>query len=77
MTQLNLTGQQTAVDTIQPYINALKTRMDQRKTVWDKLSVEKRRKWVLSGKDPIMTLAWTMYKYLHKNFFSDAYREDN
>ena len=75
MATLNLSNQQAAVDQIQPYINALKNRMDDRKTIWDKLSIEKRRLWVLSGRDPIMSLAYSIYKYLHRNFFSDAYRK--
>lgn len=75
MAILNLSNQQAAVDQIQPYVNVLKDRMDDRKTIWDKLSVEKRRTWILSGKDPIMTLAWTIYKYLHKNFFGETYQE--
>jgi|GEM_PF-6815165 len=69
MTTLNLTNQETAKDQIQPYINALKTRMDERKEVWARLPREKRVRWIKSGKDPIMTLAWQIYKYLRDNFF--------
>ena len=72
MTDLNLSNQQTAVNTIQPYITALKDRMDNRKAVWDKLSDEKKIKWVKSGKDPIMTLAWNVYRYLRDNFFNQG-----
>ena len=72
MTDLNLSNQQTAVNTIQPYITALKARMDNRKAVWDKLSDEKKIKWVKSGKDPIMTLAWNVYRYLRDNFFNQG-----
>ena len=75
MARLNLTNQQAAVDQIQPYLNALKTRLDNRKAIWDRLPRHKQKQWILSGKDPIMTLAWTMYKYLHKNFFEKAYDE--
>ena len=77
MANLNLNGQQATVNTIRPYINALKTRLDQRKEIWDKLDVKKRRKWIAGGKDPIITLAYSIYKYLHRNFFSEAYREDD
>ena len=72
MTDLNLSNQQTAVNTIKPYITALKDRMDNRKPVWDKLSDEKKIKWVKSGKDPIMTLAWNVYRYLRDNFFNQG-----
>lgn len=69
MATLNLSNQQAAVNQIQPYINALKTRMDERKEVWARLDRDKRVKWIKSGKDPIMTLAWQIYKYLRDNFF--------
>jgi hypothetical protein len=69
MATLNLSNQETAKTQIQPYINALKTRMDERKEVWARLPREKRVAWVKSGKDPIMTLAWQIYKYLRDNFF--------
>ena len=72
MTDLNLSNQQTAVTSIQPYITALKDRMELRKPVWDKLSDEKKIKWVKSDKDPIMTLAWLMYRYLRDNFFDQG-----
>jgi conjugal transfer/entry exclusion protein len=77
MAILNLINQQAATTQIQPYINTLKNRLDNRKAVWDKLSVEKRRQWILSDKDPIMTLAYSIYKYLHKNFFSSSYQEND
>jgi hypothetical protein len=43
--------------------------MDQRKPIWDRMSDAKKRAWVTSGKDPIMTLAWKIYRYLRDNFF--------
>jgi hypothetical protein len=76
MTQLNLTNQQAAVDQIQPYINALKTRMLDRKELWDKINIQKRKQWVLSDKDPIMSLAWSIYKWLDTNFFGDEFRQE-
>jgi hypothetical protein len=76
MTQLNLTNQQAAVDQIQPYINALKNRMLDRKELWDKINIQKRKQWVLSDKDPIMSLAWSIYKWLDTNFFGDEFRQE-
>jgi len=72
MTDLNLTGQSTSAGQIQTRINQLKTAMDLRLAVWNKLSDEKKKKWVTSGKDPIMTLAWNVYKYLRDNFFAQG-----
>ena len=72
MTTLNLTNQQTAVTAMAPYITGLKDRMEQRKVIWDKLPIEKKKQWVKSGKDPIMTLAYNTFKYLRDGFFSDT-----
>ena len=68
---LNLNNQQQAVDQIQPYINAFKDRMDLRKAVWDKLDNTHRKAWVLSDKDPIMSLAFDIWKYLKNNFYEE------
>ena len=68
---LNLSGQQTAVDQIAPKIQQFKNQMDLRKPVWDKLPDSKKKKWITSGKDPIMTTAWQIYKYLRNNFFTE------
>ena len=68
---LNLNNQQQAVDQIQPYINAFKDRMDLRKAVWDKLDNTQRKAWVLSDKDPVMSLAFDIWKYLKNNFYEE------
>lgn len=70
MTELNLTGQATAAGQIQTRITQLRGLMDQRLPVWNKLPLAKKKAWVKSGKDPIMTLAWAIYKYLRDNFFT-------
>lgn len=69
MTTLNLTGQQAAYNLIAPRIQQLKNAMDLRKIVWDKLPNNKKIAWIQSDKDPIMGLAWSVYKYLRNNFF--------
>jgi hypothetical protein len=71
MADLNLVSQSALASTIQTRITQLKTAMDLRKDVWSRLSIEKKRAWVQSGKDPIMTLAWNIYKYLRNNFFEE------
>jgi hypothetical protein len=43
--------------------------MELRKEVWDRLPVAKKKAWIASGKDPIMSLAWQVYRYLRDNFF--------
>ena len=75
MAILNLSGQQADYNTIAPKVQTLKVWMDERKVLWDKISPEKRKKWVISGKDPIMSLAWNIYKYLRNNFFGEGYHE--
>lgn len=69
MTKLNLSVQQGAYNMIAPKIQQLRGTMELRKEVWDKLPVTKKIAWIQSGKDPIMGLAWTVYKYLRNNFF--------
>lgn len=72
MAILNLIDQNKKATTINTHIQQLKTQMDARKEVWDKLSPERKKKWILSNKDPIMTLAWQIFKYLRNNFFEEA-----
>ena len=69
MADLVLTGQATSAGQIQTRITQLRNSMDLRKEIWDRLPVEKKKKWITSGKDPIMTLAWQVYRYLRDNFF--------
>lgn len=69
MSQLNLTGQETTKKQIAPKIQRLTSEMDLRRPIWDKLPNAKKIEWIQSGKDPIMSLAWDVYKYLRNNFF--------
>jgi len=70
MTEIRLINQQAYTNNIAPKINILKNQLDDRKDVWARVSLEKKKQWVTSGKDPIMTLAWQMYNYLRDNFFA-------
>jgi len=72
MAILSLTNQKTARDTIAPKIANLQSAMETRKEVWQRLPIEKKKKWIKSGKDPIMTLAWSIYRYLDQNFFGEV-----
>lgn len=47
--------------------------MLQRKVVWDKMSIEKKKQWVESNEDPVMKLAWDVYNWLDNNFFGKDY----
>jgi hypothetical protein len=69
---LTLTNQASQASTIQTRINTLKSLMDSRLPIWKKLPDAKKKAWVTSGKDPIMTLAWNVYKYLRDNFFDSG-----
>lgn len=71
MADLKLNNQQQQRDQIAPFIQQLKARLNERKVVWDKLSDAKKKRWIRSGKDPVMTLAWQVYRYLRDNFFSE------
>lgn len=71
MANLSLTGQSTISAQVQQRIKNLRTEMEKRREIWFRLPYEKKRLWVKSGKDPIMSLAWTIYKYL-REWFQDA-----
>lgn len=72
MRVLNLSNQATVAGQVQTRVNQLKTEMDKRKEIWSRLSNDKKRQWIKSGKDPIMTLAWQIYRYLRDNFFDQG-----
>jgi hypothetical protein len=72
MADLNLTGQATSAGQIQTRITQLRNAMELRKEVWNRLPIAKKKAWITSGKDPIMTLAWQIYRYLRDNFFTEG-----
>lgn len=71
MTLVDLVGQTVAKTQIAPKLLQLKTQMDARKEVWNKLPRDKKVAWIKSEKDPIMNIAWSIYKYLRTNFFGE------
>lgn len=71
MATLNLTGQQDIKNDIAPKLLQLKQAMEARKDIWDKLSIEKKKKWITSGKDPVMNISWDVYNYLRNKFFGE------
>lgn len=72
MTTLNLSNQAVAATAIKNRTDDLKALMDARLAVWKKLPDAKKKAWITSGKDPVMTLAWGSYKYLRDNFFGQG-----
>jgi len=76
MANLNLSGQQQRRNQIAPYIQQLRDRLDERKPIWDKLPDAKKKLWITSNKDPVMTLAWQAYRYLRDNFFNQEVDND-
>ena len=77
MANLNLTGQDVEYSTIAPKLLRLKQCLDERKAIWQRITFAKRKAWVVSGKDPIMSLAWDIYKYLDNNFFGRRFYDDD
>ena len=68
MAILNLSGQQLEYNDLAPKLNKLKTLMDERLPIWEKISINKKVKWIKSDKDPIMAVAYQTWKYLNNNF---------
>lgn len=71
MAQINLTGQSVLANQIGARIQDLRDTMDLRAEIWQRIDRDKKIAWIRSGKDPIMSLAWTIFKYLYNNFFRD------
>ena len=65
---VDLIKQQLYSDQIAPKIQVLKTQMNLRSEIWARISVEKKKQWVTSGQDPLMTLAFQIGQYLKDNF---------
>ena len=72
MARLTLSNQLTEKADIAPKLVKLRGLLESRKAVWAKLPPESRRKWLDSGKDPILEQAWEMYVYLRDNFFQEG-----
>ena len=68
---LNLTRQSNIRNQVAPKLVQLQQAMDLRKALWDHLPDEKQRRWIQLAptKDPIMDIAWDVFKYLANNFF--------
>lgn len=76
MAILNLIDQLSASNEIKPKLAQMKNLMDTRKNLWSKLPTKQKKKWITSEKDPVMNIAWNVYKYLDANFFGDDIRDE-
>ena len=72
MAILRLSNLETAKSSIAPKLRTLTQELDKRIEIWQKIPPEKKRAWIKSDKDPIMSLAWDLYKYLDRNFFGEV-----
>lgn len=65
-------NQATQANLIRPTLVMLRALMNGRKHMWYKMTPEERQNWIDSAPsmDPIMELAWDIYKDLHNDFFS-------
>ena len=71
MATIELTNQKTLETQIKPMMTALQDALGDRLPVWQKIPVEKKKLWLESAKDPVLTLAWTLYVYL-RDFFKEV-----
>ncbi len=71
MTDYNFTSTTQEKNTINNGLAKIREKLDLRLSLWAKLTREQKRALILSGKDPILTSAWTTFKYLKNNFFGD------
>lgn len=66
MADLVLTGQATVATAIKAKTADLESALNARREVWDRMPIEKKRAWI--AKDPVLTLAWDEFVFLHKFF---------
>ena len=69
MAKLTLNNQRQASNAVKTRTDDLKTLLDSRRAIWEKLPFEQKRVWIRDGKDPVMSLAWEVYDFLDQNFF--------
>ena len=68
MAILNLSGQQLEYNDLAPKLNKLKTLMDERLPIWEKISINKKVKWIKSDKD---SRKWASF-YKHQFYAGSA-----
>ena len=63
MANLTIINQEAYKDNILPKMLLLKQQLYLRAEIWAKIPFDKKKKWITSGKDPIMMLAFQMGQY--------------
>lgn len=61
---------------IAPKVQQLKQLADAELPRWQRLSDKGKRELIKSGKHPLLALLWSMYRYLHSNWFSEVGDDD-
>lgn len=74
MAQLNLTKISI---TLKNGLVQFKTLMDERKSIWLKISFDKRKFIIQNNKDEALSDAYTTWKYLNNNFFGDKFWKES
>lgn len=67
---LEITGQSELAVSIQAKTNQLLSSLSQRVAVWEKIEEDKKKLWLNSGNDPILSLGWEVYRGL-KDFYEE------
>lgn len=62
--KLKLTTDKSKADKIVAEIANLKTDLELRIELWDRLTLEKKTTWAKGGNDPAITIAYELYVYL-------------
>ena len=73
MAEIDLKNRGSDKTDIEPKLQKLKNRLNDIEPLWKKLSPKKRKKILEDNVDPILSLAYSIYKYLEKKFFGEKY----
>lgn len=66
--KLDIKNQEQTKDKIKTEIDNLISSLEKRGEIWDKIPIDKKKIWINSNKDPIMSMSWDLYKKLNKYF---------
>jgi len=68
MPRIKLTGQKNLHKQLEPKLAAFQSQLSLRRAAWERLGHDQRRAWLHSGKDDLLTLAFTQWQYLNSFF---------
>lgn len=71
-------GSKAIIDgSVKPALQLLKNELDQRKPLWSKLTMDQKIKLIRSDRDPALSVAWMILKYLcDEDLFNVDLRKD-